>query len=197
MKGLVFYTPLLNPFRKHVPQDLESHICTSSSCGLDTHRSQHALFEHELLIHRSRWVCPECSTDFLSSHDLKGHIGQHHHRLDTLVGSKAACYGGTGGHKAIVRLLLDQGAEINVQVGDYGSALRTASCHGHEIIVRAVAGSRSGSTCRADALATHCRPRYMHAETRLYSYCLLMASMLMPKAGTSKPHSRRRNGENL
>lgn len=68
-------------WRKHVLQDLEPYICTFSSCGLDTFRSQHAWFEHELLIHRSRWVCPECSTDFRSSHDLKEHVSQYHHGL--------------------------------------------------------------------------------------------------------------------
>ncbi|KAM0801423.1 ankyrin repeat-containing domain protein [Usnea florida] len=68
-------------WRKHVLQDLEPYVCTFSSCSLDTFRSQHAWFEHELLAHRCRWVCSECSTDFRSSHDLKEHVGQHHHGL--------------------------------------------------------------------------------------------------------------------
>ena len=72
---------LLNHFRKHVLQDLEPYICTFSSCGLETFRSQHAWFEHELLIHRSRWVCSKCSAVFQSSHDLKEHVNQHHNGL--------------------------------------------------------------------------------------------------------------------
>jgi ankyrin repeat protein len=36
----------------------------------------------------------------------------------------------------VVRLLLDKGADINVQGGDYGNALQAASANGHEMIVR-------------------------------------------------------------
>lgn len=48
---------MLTSFRKHVLRDLEPYICTFSSCGLDSFQSQHAWFEHELLVHRSRWFC--------------------------------------------------------------------------------------------------------------------------------------------
>lgn len=68
-------------WRKHVLQDLEPYICTFSSCSLDTFQSQHTWFEHELLSHRSRWVCSECFLSFRSSDDLKGHVSQHHSGL--------------------------------------------------------------------------------------------------------------------
>lgn len=45
---------MLIVFRKHVLRDLEPYICTFSSCSLDRFQSQHAWFEHELLVHRSR-----------------------------------------------------------------------------------------------------------------------------------------------
>lgn len=56
-------------------------MCTFSSCSLDTFQSQHNWFEHELLSHRSRWVCSECFINFRSSDDLKGHVSQHHSGL--------------------------------------------------------------------------------------------------------------------
>ena len=67
--------------RQHVLQDLEPYICTFSSCSLDTFNSQRAWFEHELLVHRSQWICPECSISFGSSEDLKGHVSQNHSGL--------------------------------------------------------------------------------------------------------------------
>ncbi|KUI59501.1 U3 small nucleolar RNA-associated protein 21 [Cytospora mali] len=38
----------------------------------------HALFEHELHVHRSNWVCPKCDTTVDSAEALEGHIGQQH-----------------------------------------------------------------------------------------------------------------------
>lgn len=64
--------------RKHVLNDLEPYICTFSSCSLDTFQSQRAWFEHELMAHRSQWICPECSTSFRSSDGLKAHVSQNH-----------------------------------------------------------------------------------------------------------------------
>jgi ankyrin repeat protein len=40
------------------------------------------------------------------------------------------------GYKAVVRLLLDKGADVNVQCGQYGNALQAASYGGHEAVVR-------------------------------------------------------------
>ncbi|KAL2834176.1 hypothetical protein BDW59DRAFT_156119 [Aspergillus cavernicola] len=65
-------------WRKHVLQDLEPYICTFPTCGLETYQSQHAWFEHELLVHRNQFVCPQCSGVFPSSHGLERHIKRSH-----------------------------------------------------------------------------------------------------------------------
>jgi ankyrin repeat protein len=40
------------------------------------------------------------------------------------------------GHEAVVRLLLEKGAEVNAKGGPYGTALQAASYSGHEAVVR-------------------------------------------------------------
>jgi ankyrin repeat protein len=40
------------------------------------------------------------------------------------------------GHEAVVRLLLDKGADVNAQGGVYHNALQAASERGHEAVVR-------------------------------------------------------------
>ncbi|PPQ89456.1 hypothetical protein CVT25_012950 [Psilocybe cyanescens] len=47
-------------------------------------------------------------------------------------GLQAACY---KGHEAIVKLLLENKADIIAQGGQYGNALQTASTGGHKTIV--------------------------------------------------------------
>ena len=42
----------------------------------------------------------------------------------------------TDGHEAVVRLLLEKGADVNAQGGQYGNALQAASYRGHEAVVR-------------------------------------------------------------
>ena len=39
------------------------------------------------------------------------------------------------GHEKMVRLLLEEGADINAQDGEYGNALQAASYGGHEKVV--------------------------------------------------------------
>jgi ankyrin repeat protein len=41
-----------------------------------------------------------------------------------------------GGDEQIVKLLLDQGADVNAQGGCYGNALQAASARGHEQIIK-------------------------------------------------------------
>ena len=72
---------LLTTSRKHVLEDLEPYICTFSSCSLDSFHSQHAWFQHELLMHRSQWICSQCSVSLGSSHDLERHIRRNHHAI--------------------------------------------------------------------------------------------------------------------
>lgn len=69
---------LLTHFRKHVIRDLEPYICTHASCTLDTFSSQNAWFEHELLMHRSRWTCPRCPSYFETPGRLRTHLEQKH-----------------------------------------------------------------------------------------------------------------------
>jgi hypothetical protein len=40
------------------------------------------------------------------------------------------------GHEAVVKMLLNKGAEINAQGGRYGNALQAASSRGHEAVVK-------------------------------------------------------------
>jgi ankyrin repeat protein len=40
------------------------------------------------------------------------------------------------GRDAIVKLLVDKGADVNAQGGEYGNALQAASYEGHEAVVR-------------------------------------------------------------
>jgi ankyrin repeat protein len=44
-----------------------------------------------------------------------------------------------------VRLLLDKGADVNAQGGEYGNALQAASLEGHEAVVKLLqaAGAKS------------------------------------------------------
>lgn len=72
---------MLTVIRKHVLSDLQPYVCTFSSCSLDSFQSQHSWFEHELLVHRSRWFCSQCIMSFESSDRLARHISVHHHEV--------------------------------------------------------------------------------------------------------------------
>jgi ankyrin repeat protein len=68
------------------------------------------------------------------------------------------------GHEAVVRLLLDEGADVNVQGRYFGTALQAASLIGHEVIVRLlldrgadvnVQGGLYGTALQAASLIGH------------------------------------------
>lgn len=73
-----FYRRLLNFIRKHVLSDLEPYVCTYPGCSLDTYQSQHAWFDHEVLIHRGTWPCFQCGEVADSADTLKIHFKTQH-----------------------------------------------------------------------------------------------------------------------
>lgn len=64
--------------RKHVLSDLEPYVCTYAGCSLDTYQSQHAWFDHELLVHRATWPCFRCGQVADTAEILKSHIMAQH-----------------------------------------------------------------------------------------------------------------------
>ena len=74
----------------------------------------------------------------------------------------------SSGHENIVRLLLEKGADVNLQGGFYGSALQAASFHGHKNFVRLLLekgaetnmqGGYYGSALQAASRRGHCHYR--------------------------------------
>ncbi|OAG06012.1 ankyrin [Paraphaeosphaeria sporulosa] len=67
-----------------------------------------------------------------------------HEAIVKLLLDKGAEAASCRGHEAIVKLLLDKGAEVNAQGGRYGNALQAASSRGHEQVVEMLlnAGAR-------------------------------------------------------
>ena len=51
-------------------------------------------------------------------------------------GKTLLCLAAEHGHERMVKLLLDKGADVNAQDGEYGNALRAASARGHETVVK-------------------------------------------------------------
>lgn len=72
------YRRLLNFIRKHVLSDLEPYVCTYPGCSLDTYQSQHAWFDHEVLIHRGTWPCFQCGEVADSADTLQIHLKTQH-----------------------------------------------------------------------------------------------------------------------
>jgi hypothetical protein len=52
------------------------------------------------------------------------------------AGRTALMWASEGGHEKVVRILLDAGADVNAQGGEYGNALQAASYHGHEKVMQ-------------------------------------------------------------
>ncbi len=70
------------------------------------------------------------------------------------------------GHLDIVQILLEKGADINAQGGDYGNALYAASREGHLDIVQILLEKEVPiSTPRADATAMPSKPLRMEATS--------------------------------
>ncbi|KAK2605572.1 hypothetical protein N8I77_008401 [Diaporthe amygdali] len=65
-------------WRKHVLSDLEPYVCTFPGCGLDTFQSQHAWFDHEILVHRGTWRCSQCGEIAGTAEVLENHIKKTH-----------------------------------------------------------------------------------------------------------------------
>lgn len=64
--------------RKHVLSDLEPYVCTYPGCSLDTYQSQHAWFDHEVLIHRGTWPCLQCGEVSDAADILRTHVKTQH-----------------------------------------------------------------------------------------------------------------------
>lgn len=91
--------------RQHVIQDLEPYICTFSSCGVETFRSERDWFEHELLSHRLQWHCSSCSrSDFTSAKSFGRHASECDPELRLKVSQAES---GVAAHKQDLRELLD------------------------------------------------------------------------------------------
>lgn len=69
---------MLTVTRKHVLSDLEPYVCTFPGCGLDTFQSQHAWFDHEILVHRGTWRCSQCGEIASTAEVLENHIKKNH-----------------------------------------------------------------------------------------------------------------------
>ncbi len=66
---------------------------------------------------------------------LVEHFGSRSHQLSSTV-SQALTEAVSNDHEQVVRVLLDKGADVNAQDGDYGTALQAASSRGHEKMVQ-------------------------------------------------------------
>jgi hypothetical protein len=74
------------------------------------------------------------------------------------------------GLQAVVQLLVDRGADVNAQGGEYGSAFRAAILTDNEAAVQLLVDLEANSTPRAATTATLSRQRYWRATTR-WSSC--------------------------
>ncbi|KAL9632949.1 MAG: hypothetical protein Q9164_004994 [Protoblastenia rupestris] len=89
--------------------------------------------------------------DFLESNGHRSVVGRWGIDFGTTLHAASA-----GGHKKIVEILLEKGADINAQGGYYGNALQAASFRGHEQIPDIDAQGRyHGNALQAASLGGH------------------------------------------
>ena len=60
------------------------------------------------------------------------------------------CVAAEMGHEEIVKLLLEEGIDVDAQGGEYGNALQAASCGGHKQIVKLVLQKGADTTKRSN-----------------------------------------------
>ena len=66
-----------------------------------------------------------------------------------------------GGHKAVVQLLLEKDAHINMQGGVHGSMLHAASECGHEAVIRLLLEKDADINVQGGLTAAHSRQHWM------------------------------------
>ena len=70
-------------------------------------------------------------------------------------------------HENVVKTLIRQGADVNAQVGVFGSALQAASCYGHEKVVRLLMEQRADvNALKEVSMAMRRKRRYFCATGR-------------------------------
>jgi ankyrin repeat protein len=78
------------------------------------------------------------------------------------------------GHRQVVKMLLDKGADVNAQGEGYGNALQAASSGGHEAVVKMLlnkganilVNERAGSLTLAPILERLAKAPYSHTTTQ-------------------------------
>jgi hypothetical protein len=78
-------------------------------------------------------------------------------QYDQGIGSQGQSGIAVRGHEKVVQLLLDKGADVNAQGGEYGNALQAAFNRGHDKLVATL--FKKGAELNADALFTFLRNR--------------------------------------
>ncbi|OTA88374.1 hypothetical protein M434DRAFT_80404, partial [Hypoxylon sp. CO27-5] len=72
-------------WKYHAFNDLKAYICTigGQGCANELFRDRNTWFDHELLAHRSKYICPLCSEDTGSKASLTSHVKSAHGNFAT------------------------------------------------------------------------------------------------------------------
>ncbi|OTA55113.1 hypothetical protein K449DRAFT_338029, partial [Hypoxylon sp. EC38] len=67
-------------WKYHAFNDLKAYVCTigGQGCANELFRDRNTWFDHELLAHRSKYICPLCSEDTGSKASLTSHVESAH-----------------------------------------------------------------------------------------------------------------------